>query len=299
MYISARYMTEKIALVTGASRGLGRGIALELALDGYTVYITGRSREGESTTQYETGTLDETVRIIEEEGGKAIPITCDHRIEKEVEAVFDQIKQEQGRLDLLVNNVWMGYMGQHRNLDGLDDFTAPFWEQPMWRYDNMMASVKAHFTASRYAAEMMITQRSGLIINTSFWDDDKYLSNLPYDLSKAAINRMVFGMGIELEEFNVSSILLSIGWIRTEHLKSMFDIDDFNYKDKEGFETTESTRYAGRAIVHLANDPDLLDKTGHILVTGELAQHYGFMDLDGTQPGYFSIPDTSDGRRQR
>ncbi|MCY3414906.1 MAG: SDR family NAD(P)-dependent oxidoreductase [Candidatus Heimdallarchaeota archaeon] len=292
-------MNNKVALVTGASRGAGRGIALELALDGYVVYLSGRSRDDNSTTQYSMATLDETQRIIAQEGGEAIPITCDHRNEEEIINLFETIKEDQGRLDLLVNNVWMGYMGKEKNLDGLDDFTEAFWNQPDWRYDNMMASARSHYLSSVQAALMMKEQKSGCIINTSFWDEYKYLSNLPYDLSKTMINRMVYGMAIELREYQVATILLSLGWIRTEHLKTMFDLDDYNYLNKEGFETTESTRYAGRAIVALMNDPNLIDLSGKIMTTGELAQKYGFTDLDGTQPSNFKIPDPSKGLKQR
>lgn len=291
----------KIALVTGASRGAGRGIALELALAGVKVYITGRSRKGEITTQYDDLTLDQTVEIIEKESGTAIPITCDHTDANQIKEVFKKIESEEEKLDILVNNVWGGYMGEHGNLDiKTDSFIAPFWEQPLWRYDKMFTTAaRAHYIASQLAAPLMIKEKSGLIVTTTFWDKDKYISNLPYDLVKAVKNRLSYGMAIELKPYTVTALTLSLGWIRTEHLKRLFDLDDFNYKEKEGYEKTESTRFAGRAIVALANDPKIIQHTGKIYTTAELARIYQFTDLDGTQPEYYSIKDKSEGITQR
>ena len=265
------------------------------------MYISGRSRKGHSTTQYKDLTLDDTVEIVGKMGGSAIPITCDHTKETEILSLFDYIKKNEDRLDILVNNVWGGYMGEHGNLD-IDtvSFSAPFWEQTLWRYDQMFnTALRAHYIASQQAAPLMIDQKEGLIVTTSFWDQFKYLSNLPYDLIKTAINRLSYGMAIELKAYNVSAITLSLGWIRTEHLKQLHNLDDYNYKDKEGFEKTESTRFAGKAIAALAKDPDLICHTGKILTTSELARLYNFVDLDGTQPKYFSISDKSKGITQR
>ncbi|MHA1155473.1 MAG: SDR family NAD(P)-dependent oxidoreductase [Candidatus Heimdallarchaeota archaeon] len=291
----------KVALVTGASRGAGRGIALELALAGAKVYITGRSRKGTSTTQYEDLTLDHTKEIIESNSGVAVPITCDHRKVTQIESVFDHIHREEGKLDILVNNVWGGYMGEFGKLDIVtQSFTAPFWEQPLWRYDRMFeVSARANYIASQLAAKKMIQEKCGLIVTTTFWDDFKYISNLPYDLVKAVKNRISFGMAIELKQYSVTALTLSLGWIRTEHLKRRFDLDDYNYREKEGYEKTESTRYVGRAIVALALDSAVIKHTGKILTTAELARIYNFTDLDGTQPEYYSIKDKSEGISQR
>ncbi|MHA1611261.1 MAG: SDR family NAD(P)-dependent oxidoreductase [Promethearchaeota archaeon] len=294
-------LSNKVALVTGASRGAGRGIAYELALAGATVYISGRSRTNQSTSQYSDLTLDETVAMINNASGTAIPITCDHTQANQIKKLFMQIENEQSRLDILVNNTWGGYMGEHGNLD-IDtvDFSRNFWEQPLWRWDKMFnTGPRAHFIASSLAAPLMINQKAGLIVTSSFWDDYKYLSNLPYDLVKTCKNRMAFGMAIELQTHNVAAITLGLGWIRTEHLQRLFDIDDQNYKEKKGFSLTESTRFAGRAVVALASDENIIDHSGKILTTAEIARMYGFKDLDGTQPEYFHIPDRSDGIFQR
>ena len=192
-------------------------------------------------------------------------------------------------------------MGEHGNLDiRSNSFSGPLWEEPLWRYDRMFeSSLRAHFIASQQAAPLMIDQKEGLIVTTSFCGQYKYLSNLPYDLVKTGINRLSYGMAIELKPYNVSAITLSLGWIRTEHLKRTNDLDDYNYKNKEGFEKTESTRYAGRAIAALVKDPNRIHHTGKILTTSELARLYKFKDLDGTQPKYFSTSDRSKGITQR
>ncbi|UYP45316.1 hypothetical protein NEF87_001601 [Candidatus Lokiarchaeum ossiferum] len=292
----------KIALITGASRGAGRGIAIELAQERVKVYITGRSRRGKKeTTQHKKLTLDDTTDIITKMGGRAIPITCDHTQEKEIRNVFNQINRDEGKLDILVNNVWGGYMGEYGKLDiETASFSAPFWEQPLWRFDKMFnTALRAHYIASQLAAPLMMAQNEGLIITTSFWDQDKYISNLPYDLVKMAKKRLSYGMAIELQPYNITAITIGLGWIRTEHLKNENDLDDENYKHREGFELTESTRYVGRAIVALASDPNRIKYTGKVLTTSELARIYQFTDLDGTQPKYFSIPDKSNGITQR
>lgn len=292
----------KIALVTGASRGAGRGIAIELAKAGYFVYITGRSRTGTSITQYNDLTLDETLRMIKEVGDGALK-ECDHSNELAIKAVFDDILKEKGRLDLLVNNVWAGYTDADFKLDIItDDFTAKFWEQPLYRWDHMFQiSLRSHFISSQEATKIMLKQNSGLIITTGFWDDDKYLHQVPYDMVKHAKARMTLGMAIDLVDTNITAIYLSMGWIRTEHLKRMTSIalDDYNYRKFDGYEDTESTHFVGRAVVALASDKKIKEKSGKIVTTGEAADEYGFTDLDGSQPKRFTIPDESNGISSR
>ena len=293
----------KIALVTGASRGAGRGIAEELALAGCKVYITGRSRRGNSFTQYADLTLDDTKDKIEQEGGKCIIIECDHSKEEEIRSVFQTIAKDEGRLDILVNNVWAGYVDEDFKLSSMETFMNNFWEQPMWRWDYMFQiSLRSHFICSQEAAKLMVANKSGLIVTTGFWDDDKYFAPVPYNVVKQAKGRLAYAMAVDLLEHKVTSIYLSMGWIRTEHLKHLakaIQLDDYNYANFEEYKPTESTHYIGRAIVALANDPKLLDKTGKTLITGELAKEYGFTDLDGTQPDRFRLPDYSKGLTQR
>ena len=294
----------RIALVTGASRGAGRGIALELALAGCKVYITGRSRRGKPITQYPDLTLDDTNDIIEEAGGDCEIMECDHSNEDEIRSLFEKISQQEDRLDILVNNVWAGYTDDKFQLDiETNNFTAKFWEQPLWRWDHMFQiSLRSHFICSQEAARLMMPQKSGLIVTTGFWDDNKYLHQVPYDVVKNAKARLAYGMAIDLIEHSIASVYVSMGWIRTEHLMRTSDkgqLNDENYVHLEGYEATESTRYVGRAIVALASDPKIIEKTGMTLITGEIAREYGFTDLDGLQPERFVIPDDSKGLTQR
>ena len=175
----------KIALVTGASRGIGRGIAQELGAAGATVYVTGRSVRGSATTENLGGDVDGAAALVTHSGGSGIPVRCDHTRDADVEALFERIRREQGRLDILVNNVWGGY-----ERFGDADFVAPFWEQPMWRWDLMFdAGVRAHYAASRLAAPLMIPQRRGLIVNISSGDEGKYRGQVMYDAAKEAVDR--------------------------------------------------------------------------------------------------------------
>jgi len=282
----------KVALVTGASRGAGRGTAIELALAGCKVFITGRSRKGKSKTQYDDLTLDSTKEMIEKEGGECIIIECDHSNESEIQSIFEIISQDEDKLDILVNNVWAGYTDKNFQLDiKTDNFTNKFWEQPLWRWDHMFQiSLRSHFICSQEAAKLMVPNKSGLIVTTGFWDENKFLSPVPYDMVKQAKARLAYGTAIDLFEHNVTSVYLSMGWIRTEHLKRTSgdgQLDDENYKNYEEYVKTESTRYVGRAIAKLASDPNVFNKTGRTLTTGELAKEYDFTDLDGTQPERF------------
>jgi NAD(P)-dependent dehydrogenase (short-subunit alcohol dehydrogenase family) len=202
-----------------------------------------------------------------------------------VEALFERVKQEHGRLDILVNNVWGGY---EKDPDG--DFGAPFWHQPLWRWDAMfVAGVRAHYTASRLGVRLMIPRREGLIVNTTFWDRGKYFQPLPYYLSKTTINRMAYGMGLELREYNIAVVALSPGWMRTEAV--MANLPPNARPLGEEVEHTESVECIGRAVVALAKDPDVMKKSGQVLTVSDLAREYGFTDIDGRQIPPFRIPE--------
>lgn len=278
----------KVAIVTGASRGGGRGIALALGKEGATVYVTGRSLRGNSTRPDLTGTtLNDTAEQINARGGLGIPVQCDHTNDEQVEALFEQVKLEQSRLDILVNNVWGGY----ENYDD-SSFDLPFWKQPLWRWDKMFtAGVRAHFTSSRLAAQLMMPQRSGLIVSTTAWDRGKYLGNLPYYAAKTAINRMAYGMALELRTNNIACVALAPGWMRTEDILQRFNTDEQHWQEVPELSATESTEYIGRAIVALATDPNVMDKTGNTLMVGDLACEYGFTDIDNRYIPPFRIPE--------
>ncbi len=272
-------LKNRVALVTGASRGVGRGIALALGGAGATVYVTGRSVRGMPSTENLPGTLDETAEEVTARGGAGIAVRCDHTVDAEVEALFGRVKAERGRLDLLVNNVWGGYEGHD-----LSTFGASFWEQPLRQWERMfIAGVRAHIVASRLAVPLMFPIKKGLIVNTTLWDRDKYLGNLFYDLAKAAVNRMAFGMARELRAHGIAVVALSPGFVRTERVMAAHAARPFDLG------ITESPEYIGRAAAALASDRNVMEKSGKVLTVGDLAREYGFTDVDGRQIPAFRI----------
>lgn len=292
-----RPLAGKVAVVTGASRGGGRGIALELGAAGATVYVTGRSTRGEPARGYERllgeagleappGTIDDTADEVTRLGGAGIAVRCDHTSDDEVGALFDRVEREQGRLDLLVNNAW----GGHETFS-LSWFSLPFWEQPLEQWEGMFQrGVRNHLLASRHAAPLLVRQGRGLIVTTTFWDRGAYLrGNLFYDLAKAAMTRLAFGMAEELRPHDVASLALSPGWMRTEFVLAAHEGGEERWTEHPELARTESPRYAGRAVVALASDPDLMRRTGGVYRVGDLAAEYGFTDVDGRVVPPFEI----------
>jgi NAD(P)-dependent dehydrogenase (short-subunit alcohol dehydrogenase family) len=260
------------AVVTGASRGVGRGIAVALGAAGATVYVTGRSRPG-ATTEDLPGSIDETASAVTARGGHGIPVYCDHTADADVEALFARVRTESGRLEVLVNNAWGGY----EQFDWRA-FGAPFWEQPLRHWQGMfVAAVRAHLVASRLAVPLMLPAARGLIVQTTAWDRDKYLGNLFYDIAKAAVNRMAFGMARDLEPHHVAVVALAPGFVGTERVLAAF----------AGAgplpANLESPEYIGRAVVALAGDANVMAKSGRVLTVGQLASEYKFTDIDGRQ----------------
>ncbi len=276
-------LTGKVAVVTGASRGAGRGIALVLGEAGATVYVTGRSLRGEATTDNLPGTIEETAEAVTARGGVGIAVRCDMTKDEQVEAFFSQVQSE-GRLDILVNNAWGGYEGYDGNTwaDGTG-FFAPFWKQSLQRWEGMFtAGVRSHLVASRCAVPLMLSQQQGLIVNTIAWDRDKYLGNLFYDVAKHAIARMTWAMARDLGEYKIAAVALAPGFMRTERVLDSQDVD---------LAQTESTEYIGRAIAALATDPNVLELSGTVQTVGDLAVEYGFTDIDGRQIAAFRLED--------
>ena len=284
-------MEPNVALVTGASRGAGRAIALELGSTGATVYVTGRSVLGGPTTDNVPGTIDETASGVTERGGMGIPVRCDHTSDADVEALFERIRRDHGRLNLLVNNVWGGY--EHPDCRPLT--IAPFWEQPLEQWDRMFtAGVRAHLTASRLAAPLMVPQRRGLIVSTTAnLRALPYLRNIFYDLAKNAVAHLTWAIAEELREHDIAAVAVAPGFMRTERVVEAFQrAGALAALDGPGG-PRETPAYLARAIVALASDSAVMTKTGQLLEVGDLAREYGFTDLDGTQPAPFRLPQSS------
>ncbi len=281
-------LQDRIAIVTGASRGAGRGIAVELGAAGAIVYVTGRTTRSQQPPGYEAmlqaanitampGTIDDTADEVTAAGGRGVPIVCDSTDPAAVAELFARVERDHGALDLLVNNAW----GGHESFS-MDSLSAPFWEQPLAHWDSMFdRGVRNHLVACRAAAPLFLRQKRGLILSTTFWDRDRYLKgNLFYDLAKAAMNRLAFAVSEELSPHGVTSLAVSPGWMRTE-LVLAGKATEQTWRDDPSLARTESPRYLGRAVVALAADPDVARKTGTVQLVGELAKEYGFTDIDG------------------
>lgn len=268
-------LSKKVAIVTGASRGVGKGIALGLGEAGAKVYVTGRTLQEGSDIEKLGGTVFGTAEQVTKTGGEGIAIHCDHREDSQVEQLFARAKNENGRLDVLVNNAWGGY--ERMEHDGQFTWLDPFWQQPFWRWDEMFdGGVRAAFIASAYAARMMTEQKSGLIINISYWAAQKYMGNVEYGAAKAAVDKMSADMAHETEKFNVAVVSLYPGLVRTESVLRAAQYFDMS--------NSESPQFIGRVIAGLASDPDIMKKSGKVLVAAQEALEYGIQDVDGRQP---------------
>jgi NAD(P)-dependent dehydrogenase (short-subunit alcohol dehydrogenase family) len=254
---------EKVALVTGATRGVGKGVARSLASAGYVVYGTGRS----------AADADLSAGII--------GIQCDAANEREIARVVDRIASERGRLDVLVNSAWGGY--ERMVEDGRFTWGAPFWQQPLWRWDAMLTvGVRGAFVASQHAARLMIPVRQGLIAHVSHWAAQKHLGNVLYGMAKAATDKMAADMARELDAHRVTVVSIYPGLVRTEAVLAagVFDLSN-----------SESPEFAGRAVAALAGDPLVHRWTGQVLVAAAVALDYGFTDIDGKQPRPLTLSD--------
>ncbi len=268
----------KVAIVTGGSRGIGKGISLGLAERGATVYITGRTLEKENSNVPLSGTINDTAEQVNQLGGIGIPHKCDHRNDDEVKLLFERVIKEHGRLDILVNNVWSGYESIHRVTKPEEYvFEHSFWNQPISVWDDMHnVGLRSHYVASVNAAPIMIVQGKGLIVNISFFAGRRYMKNVAYGVCKTAVDRLTSDMAYELKEHGVASLSLYPGMVRTEGVMRNKDFLDLS--------NSESPQFIGKCIAAMASDESIMTRTGQILIGAEVAEEYGFTDIDGKQP---------------
>ena len=268
----------RIALVTGASRGAGRGIALALGEAGATVYITGRTAAASDSRDEVMGrpipgSLEETAAEIRAAGGNCVPVACDHGDDGQVARLFRQIEDEAGRLDILVNNAYQ----PHHNTSN----AVRFWEAdgPESWDCQMKVGLRSAFVASQHAARIMVRQRSGLIVAISSPSAAGYILEIPYCITKAALDRLSADMAHELRAFNVASVVVWPGALRTERVELIENITETGLHQE-----SESTVYAGRGIAALAAEPNVMAKSGQVFTSRDLGDEYGFTDIDGSQP---------------
>lgn len=259
-------------MVTGASRGVGKGVAIGLGEAGATVYVTGRTLDSSSTPL--GGSIQETADAVTQAGGCGIAVRCDHAVDADVEALFARVKAEHGRLDILVNNAFAVPAGKGHGV--------PFWELPISAWDDMhRVGLRSHYTASVFAAPLLFAAKAAqgstpLIAHISSFGARVYAVNVAYGVGKAGVDRMASDMAVELKPHGVASVSIWPGVVKTERILR----GEFPYP----LEGAESPTFSGRAVAALATDPKLMEKTGKPLVAAELALEYGFTDIDGSQP---------------
>jgi NAD(P)-dependent dehydrogenase (short-subunit alcohol dehydrogenase family) len=276
----------RVALVAGATRGAGRGIAVALGEAGATVYCTGRSTRAQRSEYDRPETIEETAELVSEAGGTGIGVPCDHLDPAQVERLVGQIDGDHGRLDVLVNDVWGG--------EKLFE-----WDTPLWEHDLdaglriLRLAVETHLVTSHFALPLLIRRPGGLVVEmtdgTRDYNDSRYRVNAFYDLAKASVLRLAFAQAKELEPHGCAAVALTPGWLRSEMMLEAFGVTEADW-DQPGkapphfAAISESPRYVGRAVAALAADPDRARRNGGSFSSGELARDYGFTDLDGSQP---------------
>ncbi len=276
-----RPLRDQVAVVAGATRGAGRGIARMLGAAGATVYCTGRSVRGRPATPGRPETLEETAELVTAEGGRGIAVQADHTVEEQVEALFARVRSDTGRLDVLVNDIWGG--------DPLTEWGTPFWELSTSRGQTLLErAVHTHIVTSRHGTPLMVEQGSGLIVEVTDGDTLGYRGNLFYDLAKNAVIRLAYAMAADLRAHRVTALALTPGFLRSEAVLDHFGVTEETWRDAIAkdpyFAESETPAFVGRAVAALASDPNVGEKSGGIFSSWDLAREYGFTDVDGRQP---------------
>ena len=271
----ARDLTGRVALVTGASRGVGRGIALGLGEAGATVYVTGRTVEEGASASKLPGTVQATADLVSEMRGVGIAVRCDAGDDAQIAAVVRRVEEEQGRLDVLVNSAWGGY---ERFTDGSPFNPGPFWDQPLSLWDSMhRIGVRAHYVTSALAAPLMVRRGGGLIVSISSFAGQVFVPPVPYGVAHAAIDRLARDMAEDLRPHAVASVSLYPGLVLTESVQA-------NLQYFEDQTNRETPLFVGRTVAALASDPDVMRLTGRWLVAAEVAAAYQVLDEHGRLP---------------
>jgi NAD(P)-dependent dehydrogenase (short-subunit alcohol dehydrogenase family) len=275
----------KVALVAGATRGAGRGIARELGAAGAIVYCTGRSTKQQRSEMNRPETIEETAELIERDGGRAIPVQVDHLDPRQVEQLVAQITKAHGRLDVLVNDIWGG--------DHFIQWNTPVWEHSLEKGLRMLhLAIDTHLITNHFALRLLIKNKGGLVVEvtdgTAGYNNDHYRVSLFYDLAKTSVVRMAWSLAQELKPHDCTALALSPGWLRSEQMLDNYHVTEENWRDatkiQPHFIITETPRYVGRAVAHLAADPNVSRWNAQSLSSGQLAKIYGFTDVDGSQP---------------
>ncbi|GIQ68112.1 SDR family NAD(P)-dependent oxidoreductase [Xylanibacillus composti] len=278
-------LTGKIALVAGATRGAGRGIAVELGAAGATVYVSGRTTRSQRSEYNRPETIEETAELVTAAGGQGIAVQADHLDPKQVEWLVTRIKEEQGRLDILVNDIWGG--------EYLTEWEVPVWEHSLEKGLRMLRlAIDTHLITSHFALPLLIQNPNGLVIEmtdgTEAYNRDHYRLSMFYDLAKTSVTRMAWALAQELKPHQCTAVSLTPGWMRSEIMLEHFNVTEQTWRDaakqEPHFLISETPRYVGRAVAALAGDPDVQRWNGQSLSSGGLAQVYGFTDLDGSRP---------------
>ncbi|MFD3404385.1 SDR family oxidoreductase [Kribbella sp. NPDC058693] len=275
----------KVALVAGATRAAGRGIAVELGAAGATVYVTGRTTRSRQSEMARPETIEETAELVDKAGGRGIAVPTDHLDPSQVRELVERIEAEQGALHILVNDIW----GQH----GEPDWDKTVWESSLEPGLRLLElGVNTHAITSHFALPLLIKTPGGLVVEmtdgTNEYNASNYRVSFFYDVAKGAVSRMAFALAHELKQYDAAAVLLTPGWLRSEAMLDGFGVREENWRDATEkvphFAISESPSYVGRAVAALAADPDVRRWNGKSTSSGELAQLYGFTDLDGSQP---------------
>ena len=281
----SRSLVGTVALVAGATRGAGRGSAIELGAAGATVYVTGRTTRERRSEYDRPETIEETAELVREAGGEGIPVPTDHLDPAQVAALVARINRDHQRLDVLVNDIWGG--------EKLIEWNVPVWEHSLEKGLRMLElAIDTHLITSHFALPLLIARPGGLVIEmtdgTAEYNATRYRNSLFYDLAKTSVTRMAWALSQEVAPHGATAVSLTPGWMRSEIMLEVFGVTEANWRDavthQPHFVISESPRFVGRAVAALAADPERARWNGQSLSSGQLAMEYGFTDIDGSRP---------------